>query len=166
MKKTLSVRPVEDRTEPLKLQKKGRGWTIAESRLDTLHETAREMRRSPTAAGLQGLPPINPKKSRSVASPPVINDRRNVHRPRRVTAAMEISSHHNHRSRRGPADIHHAGRRHRVLHVNHFARRRCAHDDRRRRGDHDRPRLVHRRSDESARRGPDHRQVLDCRRLS
>jgi very-short-patch-repair endonuclease len=50
MKKTLSIVPPEDRTEAPKLQKKGRGWNIAESRLDTLHETAREMRRSPTQA--------------------------------------------------------------------------------------------------------------------
>lgn len=50
MRKTLSVRPPEERTEPPRLQKKGRGWNIAESRLDTLHETAREMRREPTAA--------------------------------------------------------------------------------------------------------------------
>jgi very-short-patch-repair endonuclease len=50
MRKTLSVRPAQDRDEPPKLQKRGRGWNIAESRLDTLHETAREMRRSPTDA--------------------------------------------------------------------------------------------------------------------
>jgi very-short-patch-repair endonuclease len=50
MKKTLSVRPVEERAEAPALQKKGRGWNIAESRLDTLHETAREMRRNPTEA--------------------------------------------------------------------------------------------------------------------
>jgi very-short-patch-repair endonuclease len=50
MKKTLTVRPVEERTEAPSLQKKGRGWNIAESRLDTLHETAREMRRNPTEA--------------------------------------------------------------------------------------------------------------------
>jgi very-short-patch-repair endonuclease len=50
MKKTLSIVPPEERTEAPKLQKKGRGWNIAESRLDTLHETAREMRRNPTAA--------------------------------------------------------------------------------------------------------------------
>jgi very-short-patch-repair endonuclease len=50
MKKTLSIVPPEDRAEAPKLQKKGRGWNIAESRLDTLHETAREMRRNPTAA--------------------------------------------------------------------------------------------------------------------
>ena len=50
MRKTLSVRPVEDREDAPRLQKKGRGWNIAESRLDTLHDTAREMRRSPTEA--------------------------------------------------------------------------------------------------------------------
>ena len=50
MRKTLSVRPEAERTEPPKLQKRGRGWNIAESRLDTLHETAREMRREPTEA--------------------------------------------------------------------------------------------------------------------
>lgn len=49
-RRTLSVVPPEDRTEAPKLQKKGRGWNIAESRLDTLHETAREMRRAPTEA--------------------------------------------------------------------------------------------------------------------
>jgi very-short-patch-repair endonuclease len=50
MKKTLSIVPPEERAEAPRLQKKGRGWNIAESRLDTLHETAREMRRSPTEA--------------------------------------------------------------------------------------------------------------------
>lgn len=50
MRKTLSVRPEAERAEAPKLQKRGRGWNIAESRLDTLHETAREMRRTPTAA--------------------------------------------------------------------------------------------------------------------
>lgn len=50
MKKTLTIRPPEERTEAPQLQKKGRGWNIAESRLDTLHETAREMRRHPTEA--------------------------------------------------------------------------------------------------------------------
>jgi very-short-patch-repair endonuclease len=50
MRKTLSVRPVDERADTPRLQKRGRGWNIAESRLDTLHETAREMRRSPTEA--------------------------------------------------------------------------------------------------------------------
>jgi len=49
-KKTLTVRPPEERADAPQLQKKGRGWNIAESRLDTLHETAREMRRTPTEA--------------------------------------------------------------------------------------------------------------------
>lgn len=50
MKKTLTIKPVEERADAPKLQKKGRGWNIAESRLDTLHDAAREMRRSPTPA--------------------------------------------------------------------------------------------------------------------
>ncbi len=49
-RRTLSVRPESERAEAPKLQKRGRGWNIAESRLDTLHETAREMRREPTEA--------------------------------------------------------------------------------------------------------------------
>jgi len=49
-KKTLSLRAPEERPATPTLQRKGRGWNIAESRLDTLHETAREMRRNPTAA--------------------------------------------------------------------------------------------------------------------
>lgn len=50
MRKTLSVRPESERTEAPALQKKGRGWAISESRLDALHETARELRRSPSEA--------------------------------------------------------------------------------------------------------------------
>jgi len=50
MKKTLSIKPVDERADPPPLQRKGRGWTIAESRLDTLHDAAREMRRFPTPA--------------------------------------------------------------------------------------------------------------------
>ena len=49
MKKTLTLR-AGDTAEAPRLQKKGRGWAIAESRLDTLHEAAREMRRNPTEA--------------------------------------------------------------------------------------------------------------------
>ena len=49
-KKTLTIRPVDDRADAPQLQKKGRGWNIAESRLDTLHDAAREMRRAPTEA--------------------------------------------------------------------------------------------------------------------
>jgi len=49
-RKTLSIRPASERTDAPVVQKRGRGWNIAESRLDTLHETAREMRREPTEA--------------------------------------------------------------------------------------------------------------------
>ena len=49
-KKTLTLRAPEQRPATPTLQRKGRGWNIAESRLDTLHETAREMRRNPTPA--------------------------------------------------------------------------------------------------------------------
>ena len=66
MRKTLSVRPAEERAEAPKLQKKGRGWTIAESRLDTLHETAREMRREPKLTG--------PRRTRA-SRPPALGDR-------------------------------------------------------------------------------------------
>jgi very-short-patch-repair endonuclease len=50
VKKTLSIRPESERPEAPALEKKGRGWAISESRLDALHETAREMKRSPTPA--------------------------------------------------------------------------------------------------------------------
>ncbi len=50
MKKTLSIVPPEERTAAPKLEKKGRGWNIAVSRLDTLHDHARDLRRNPTEA--------------------------------------------------------------------------------------------------------------------
>ena len=50
MKKTLTIRPVDQRPDAPTLKRKGRGWNIADSRLDTLHATAREMRRNPTQA--------------------------------------------------------------------------------------------------------------------
>ncbi|MDE2435031.1 MAG: DUF559 domain-containing protein [Sphingomonadales bacterium] len=50
MKKTLSVRPLSERTEAPALQKRGRGWNIAESRLDAIHDMAREAKRNPTEA--------------------------------------------------------------------------------------------------------------------
>ena len=50
MKKTLTVRPVEEREEAPKLQRKGRGWEIAESRLDAIYELSRGMRRNPSPA--------------------------------------------------------------------------------------------------------------------
>jgi very-short-patch-repair endonuclease len=50
MKKTLSIRPESERTDALAPVKKARGWDVSDSRLDTLHETARELRRNPTEA--------------------------------------------------------------------------------------------------------------------
>ncbi|MFY7838570.1 MAG: endonuclease domain-containing protein [Novosphingobium sp.] len=50
MKKTLTIRPASERTEAPNIQKKGRGWAISGSRLDAIHDTAREMRRDPDAA--------------------------------------------------------------------------------------------------------------------
>ena len=49
-RKTLKLRtPTEGDAAPT-IRKKGRGWEISESRLDALHERAREMRRNPTPA--------------------------------------------------------------------------------------------------------------------
>ena len=42
---TLQLRDPSDQAEPPPLKKKGRGWKISDSRLDALHEQAREMRR-------------------------------------------------------------------------------------------------------------------------
>lgn len=50
MRKLLSLSALEDRAAAVTLQKKVARPAIAGSRLDTLHERAREMRRSPTAA--------------------------------------------------------------------------------------------------------------------
>jgi very-short-patch-repair endonuclease len=50
MKKTLTVRPLSERTEAPVLQKRGRGWNIAESRLDRVHDQARANKREPTEA--------------------------------------------------------------------------------------------------------------------
>lgn len=50
MKKTLTVRPLAERTEAPPLQKRGRGWNIAESRLDAIHDMARANKRAPTEA--------------------------------------------------------------------------------------------------------------------
>jgi very-short-patch-repair endonuclease len=49
-KKTLTLRAPSERGDAPALQKKGRGWAIAESRLDKIHDSAREMRRHPTPA--------------------------------------------------------------------------------------------------------------------
>lgn len=52
MKKTLTLRPVDERAEAPKIQKKGRGWAISGSRLDAIHERARQLRREPDEAHL------------------------------------------------------------------------------------------------------------------
>ncbi|MBW8785088.1 MAG: endonuclease domain-containing protein, partial [Novosphingobium sp.] len=44
------LRQPDERTPAPPLERKGRGWKIAESRLDTLHQRARELRRSPSPA--------------------------------------------------------------------------------------------------------------------
>jgi very-short-patch-repair endonuclease len=49
-KKTLTVLPLSERTEAPPLQKRGRGWNIAESRLDAIHDMARANKRAPTEA--------------------------------------------------------------------------------------------------------------------
>ena len=49
-KKTLSVRPLEERAEAPALQKRGRGWAISDKRLDAIHEQARRNRMQPTEA--------------------------------------------------------------------------------------------------------------------
>ncbi|MXO63002.1 endonuclease domain-containing protein [Qipengyuania oceanensis] len=50
-KKTLKLKdPSETADEAPSIKKKGRGWEISESRLDALHERARDMRRHSTEA--------------------------------------------------------------------------------------------------------------------
>ena len=44
-RKTLQLRNPSNETDAPALKKKGRGWEISESRLDALHERARDMRR-------------------------------------------------------------------------------------------------------------------------
>ncbi len=48
-KKTLKLREASDDAPPA-IKKKGRGWEISESRLDALHDRAREMKRHPSEA--------------------------------------------------------------------------------------------------------------------
>jgi very-short-patch-repair endonuclease len=50
MRKPLSIRPLSERTEAPVLQKRGRGWNIAESRLDAIHDMARAAKREPSPA--------------------------------------------------------------------------------------------------------------------
>lgn len=49
-KKTLTVRPLDERTEAPELQKRGRGWAISSKRLDAIHDQARRNRMEPTEA--------------------------------------------------------------------------------------------------------------------
>jgi very-short-patch-repair endonuclease len=50
MKPTLTLRPADERADAPRVPKKGRGWNVTSSRLDAIHETAREMRRNPSVA--------------------------------------------------------------------------------------------------------------------
>ncbi len=50
-RKTLQIKPASEQDDAAPaIKKKGRGWEISESRLDTLHDRAREMRREPSEA--------------------------------------------------------------------------------------------------------------------
>ena len=49
-KKTLTVRPLDERAEAPALEKRGRGWAISEKRLDAIHDQARRNRMEPTPA--------------------------------------------------------------------------------------------------------------------
>ena len=49
-RKTLKLREPSGADDAPAIRRKGRGWEISESRLDALHERAREMRRNPTPA--------------------------------------------------------------------------------------------------------------------
>jgi very-short-patch-repair endonuclease len=48
-KKTLTVRPLDEREAPA-LQKRGRGWAISDQRLDKIHDQARRNKMEPTEA--------------------------------------------------------------------------------------------------------------------
>jgi len=49
-KKTLTIRPPEERGDAPALEKRGRGWAISGRRLDAVHEQARIARMHPTEA--------------------------------------------------------------------------------------------------------------------
>ena len=49
-KKTLTVRPLDERSEAPALEKRGRGWAISDKRLDAIHEQARRNKMEPTPA--------------------------------------------------------------------------------------------------------------------
>lgn len=50
VKKTLTVRPLDERTDAPELEKRGRGWAISDQRLDKIHDRARHNRMEPTEA--------------------------------------------------------------------------------------------------------------------
>lgn len=49
-KKTLTVRPLDERTDAPALEKRGRGWAISAKRLDAIHDQARRNKMEPTEA--------------------------------------------------------------------------------------------------------------------
>lgn len=49
-KKTLTVRPLDERDQAPELQKRGRGWAISDKRLDAIHDQARRNKMEPTEA--------------------------------------------------------------------------------------------------------------------
>lgn len=49
-KKTLTVRPLDERADAPALQKRGRGWSISGKRLDAIHDQARRNKMEPTEA--------------------------------------------------------------------------------------------------------------------
>ena len=49
-KKTLSVRPLDERSDAPELEKRGRGWAISAQRLDKIHDQARRNKMEPTEA--------------------------------------------------------------------------------------------------------------------
>lgn len=49
-KKTLTVRPLDERTDAPELEKRGRGWAISDKRLDAIHDRARHNRMEQTPA--------------------------------------------------------------------------------------------------------------------
>lgn len=50
IKKTLTVRPLDERDEAPALQKRGRGWEVSAKRLDAIHDQARRNKMEPTSA--------------------------------------------------------------------------------------------------------------------
>ncbi|MEQ1497672.1 MAG: DUF559 domain-containing protein [Novosphingobium sp.] len=49
-KKTLTVLPLDERTDAPELERRGRGWAISDKRLDKIHDQARRNKMEPTEA--------------------------------------------------------------------------------------------------------------------